>query len=362
MGERTRNVIVGMTAIVALVGIAIMLMLFGYTPRLVEQGYIIKVDMPNAGGLNEGSRVRLNGIDVGKVEHVEFQYPLNKGVLVRARIKEWASIPKGAVARTESASLLSTSPALTLDLSHMVADQYLPKDGTAEIPGEPSGLMTSMQGAVAEGLLDFKSLTEEFKRISTSFQTLSQEWTGVAKNLNEMVGPRTAAQVDNGQAQANVRTILERTDSRLRDLQKSIDGLNQWVADAQLRDDVRQAVANGKQFTARLNGTAEKVDKLVDNAGRLMDDAGKTLADTRENLDQLAKRYIGAADKLGAAIDSMRQTVDQARKGDGTAGKLLNDPALYNNLNDAATRLNQALGEFKSLMEKWKAEGLPVKF
>jgi hypothetical protein len=43
-------------------------------------------------------------------------------------------------------------------------------------------------------------------------------------------------------------------------------------------------------------------------------------------------------------------------------GKLLQDPKLYNNLNDAAVRLGQAIDEVKNLLEKVRKEGLPLKY
>jgi hypothetical protein len=58
----------------------------------------------------------------------------------------------------------------------------------------------------------------------------------------------------------------------------------------------------------------------------------------------------------------MQKLADKARKGDGTVGKLLNDPALYQNFNDAAERIQKAVDEMKLLIEKWKAEGVPVQF
>jgi hypothetical protein len=42
--------------------------------------------------------------------------------------------------------------------------------------------------------------------------------------------------------------------------------------------------------------------------------------------------------------------------------QLLNNPDLYNSMNDAAVRLERALTEAQLLIEKFKAEGVPVRF
>ena len=58
----------------------------------------------------------------------------------------------------------------------------------------------------------------------------------------------------------------------------------------------------------------------------------------------------------------MQKLAAKASDGKGAMGKLLNDPALYDNLNDTAERIGQTADELKLLIEKWKAEGLPVQF
>ncbi len=53
-------------------------------------------------------------------------------------------------------------------------------------------------------------------------------------------------------------------------------------------------------------------------------------------------------------------TIDEARNGNGTIGKLVKDPQLYNNLADAVQRVDQSMTELMLLLEKWKAEGIPL--
>ena len=49
-----------------------------------------------------------------------------------------------------------------------------------------------------------------------------------------------------------------------------------------------------------------------------------------------------------------------ARTGDGTVGKLMKDPQLYDGLADAAKRLDEALAKVNLLLDKIRAEGLNV--
>lgn len=94
-------------------------------------------------------------------------------------------------------------------------------------------------------------------------------------------------------------------------------------------------------------------DKLTASVDRL----SNSLSD---GVSALRSRYVALADDLAGAVGSLRAFADSART--GTVGKLVKDPALYDNLNDATERLQKALDDLRLLVQKWKAEGLPVRF
>jgi phospholipid/cholesterol/gamma-HCH transport system substrate-binding protein len=56
-------------------------------------------------------------------------------------------------------------------------------------------------------------------------------------------------------------------------------------------------------------------------------------------MKQMVERGADLMQNLGALSNDVRGIVDQVQKGNGTLGKLLNDPGLYNHLNDTASRL-----------------------
>jgi hypothetical protein len=56
----------------------------------------------------------------------------------------------------------------------------------------------------------------------------------------------------------------------------------------------------------------------------------------------------------------LNQLLIAARSGDGTVGKLVKDPALYDGLADAAKRLDEALAKVNLLLDKIREEGIDV--
>ena len=58
----------------------------------------------------------------------------------------------------------------------------------------------------------------------------------------------------------------------------------------------------------------------------------------------------------------VRALTSRAASGGGTLGRLLNDPALYEDLDDAARRLADTLETLEILIEAVKAQGVKVEF
>lgn len=333
MSEKTVNIIVGVTALVGLAGTMFLLLLFGHVPSWMESGYEVIVRIDNASGLTNDSRVRLSGIDIGRVISVRLRGGTQQGVEAVTLINEDVRIPAGVRVKAES-PLLGSSPTLAFEVDHLSEQQMaqsLPTDGSAVLEGVSLTLVSQLAGqleaAIHEPARKFAQLTDSFNRLST-------EWTAVGSNLNRLIEVRSVDEVDSGKVGANLATVLTRADDRLRQLQSALEGLNQWTSDSSLREDVAATAANAKQLTQSLG----------------------------QSVDRLTKRYVAVADDLTGVVETMRVVLAKAQSGEGTIGKLFHDPALYDNLNDSAQRLEITLDEMRLLVQKWKAEGLPLQF
>lgn len=335
MTERQRNIAVGLTALAALAGLVLLLMLFGYVPSWSDRGYDVQIELINANGLSPGSRIKMSGIDIGQVTQVKLESTAHgPRVMVTASLRKNVPVPQGVSVNVQS-PMLGGTPWLEFavtqlkpsDPGYAGAMKPLPTDGSVRLTGQAVSTLGQ--------------LTSRLEQVAENIDHLSQEWVAVGHNINQLLETRPPQQVDAGQTSGNLSTVLMRTDLRIRELETAIAGLNRWLNDGQLQEDVRQTAAN-------LNRASGQADKL--------------LASANVKIDELAKRYLAAADELSATLQSTRQLTDQARLGQGTVGKLLNDPALYDHLNDSAIRLQQALTELKLMIEKWRKEGLPVQF
>lgn len=318
MTESSRNFAVGLTAIAGVVGLCFLVVLFGYVPGFIESNYTVTVHLPTAGGLNQANRVTLSGLDIGRVESVMLGGRERNGVVVRLAIRDDVTIPKDARVGV-AGQLFSGASTLAFDttgLSPEQLDDTLPTDGSAVLTGEVRSFTSAFSEALAQP-------TRDLTRITDSFEKLSDEWRSVGQSLNAMLEQRDLAAVERGELDANLTTILQHADQDLVELKKTLAGINGLLTDEKLIGDVKATAAGAAALT---------------------------------------QKYAHVADELAAAVAAMTRTIEQARAGEGTVGRLMADPALYNNLNDAAQRLSTALREVNELLVKLKNEGLPLKF
>lgn len=338
MHNRTRDIFVGLTAIAGVIGVAGLMFLFGYIPKFLEPGYIIHIQFAEAGGLNSSSRVILDGVDVGRLIKLDLQKPPKRGVIMTAQIRSQYNIPK-TVRVTVASKILGGSPALAFYTNTLTDEQlseYLAKDGSAILDGKVEGMLADVTKKI-QNYMD--PAISKLTQVADDFSILSKQWTQVGTNIADLTAPRSLDEVKAGEAQANINTMIARADERMAELKTTIEHINKLVGDEQLKNDITAMVKQTTQTAAQWETTAEK---------------------TQKRADEVTKKLYAVADDMSATIRASKMLIDKAATGEGTVGKLLNDPKLYTNLNESVLRLNSALDELKLMIQKIKAEGVNI--
>lgn len=342
MSETKRNILVGVTTIVALVGMGYMVLIFGEVPGWMANEYVVKVNLDSAGGLASGSRVHLNGVDVGQVKTVRLTEHLDVELTCLIdgtfRIPATAKVHVAASVLGGTARLDITAPPLPPDAPPAT---YLPTDGSSALTGSSSQLTERLVGQVDAFVADARKAMAKFDEVATSFTETAKQFTATAKKVEQQFDPQSDDDIASGRVKANLNSAIAEAHARLVEAQTAIDSINKLVSDEQLLRDIRQTAANARKAT-------ENADKLVTDAG--------------VKVDQVARRIVALADDASKTLEHANQLMAEMRSGQGTAGRFVQDPAMYNAVTDAALRLGDALKELKLLIEKWKAEGLDLNF
>jgi len=125
----------------------------------------------------------------------------------------------------------------------------------------------------------------------------------------------------------------------------------------------------------------EKLDELIDtmktvlnnvnevisdpnskeNAKRILanvSDVTKQATQTLKKLENFFVAGTGVSDELSKTAGELRKILEKVNRGEGTAGKFVNDGKLYDGLVDSTEQLEMLLREIRSLIKKIREKGL----
>ncbi len=335
MRDSVRNFLVGVFSIGALVGVSALLMMFGELDRVFKQRYTVTIDLNNGGGIRAGSLVTYNGVPIGQVDSLTLKGDIDHPVRVHALVGTEYSLP-GNVSPVIQASLIGGGATLELQSQGATSLADLPKDGSAAIKGVHLSLAEQISAELDRRTQPLIDSLESFNRLSAA-------WTDLGQNLNELVRPG-----DPGDETPTIRTAVIKLNETLDHANEAIRLASGWLGDEQIRLDASSAV--------------HKASALLDQASQTVDRYAKLADQFREDSHQVVTRLTPLMDEMSRTLEQVRVLARQAAEGDGTVGLLLNNPDLYNSLNDAAGRLQRTLSLVESLVEKIKAEGLTIEF
>ena len=124
------------------------------------------------------------------------------------------------------------------------------------------------------------------------------------------------------------------------------------VLDAKTKRDLRESIAGLSNLMKSLQGSAEVLNSLLkDNKENLNSSLAnfKTLTDNFAKLsDSINNAGLGRTlVSLGSTVANLDKLMARIEKGDGTLGKLMHDEELYDNLNNASRELDLLLQDFR---------------
>ncbi len=143
--------------------------------------------------------------------------------------------------------------------------------------------------------------------------------------------------------------MLPQVEQLLPKVDSILSGINALVADPALSGTMH----NAQQLTASLNSTAQQLSRLTAQLSRdvptMMSKASGVLTNTETLTGNLAQIDLDATmKKVDATLANVQQMTAALSNPKGTAGLLLNDAQLYNNINSTMRCVDSLLVDFKN--------------
>lgn len=296
------------TKIGSLTAIAIVLLILGFNflkgKTFFGKSHNLFAKYTNVQGLQPSNPVVINGLQVGTVYSITTDKNM-KEILVNMNLTKDVNIPVNSVAIIKPSLLGTTSVEITLG----DASTYIPMNDT--ISTKPSsGVFTDVLSKVDPVLYQ---VTKAVTSIDSILGKVNQVLDPNAKNnISAMLANLNTTTANLTTASASLTTLLN---TQTGALAGTLNNLN--------------------SFTSNLDKNNGKITSLVDNLDK-----------TATNLSQLDLQKT--LDVLNTTIGDLKATIGKLNTTGGTAGLLLNDTKLYNNLTATANKLNLLIDDLKT--------------
>jgi phospholipid/cholesterol/gamma-HCH transport system substrate-binding protein len=320
---------IGLVSVIALALAATMIFLLSGEGGFSWQRYSLKAVFDNIAGLNEGSPVRVAGVEVGSVRDINFlgdrvEVTFELSDRVRSRVTTASTASLGSV------SLLGES---SVDITASTAGTPIPEWGyVRSVPAE--GSLAQVTTKATEGIEELTGLLQE---IRGGRGTVGRLFTDEAL-YREMHALVAAAE--------NVVDSVNRGRGTL----------GRLTNDPAAAEALERSLANFETVSARLRAGEGSLGKFLND-----DALARSLTSATTNLDAITGRISrgeGTAGKLVSdrelydRLNSMSQRLDKVmaglQEGQGTAGQLLRDRQLYENMNGAVGELRQLVRDIRA--------------
>lgn len=265
------------------------------------------------------------------------------GAIVRLHVHHNINIPSNAIAYIGKTAL--GAPYVTIAVPPGPAGAPLPHNGTAVMPARAASSSLIPQKVVS----DISTMREHLT-------ALSGKLSRVADDLHALLRPETLATAGHpgkpGQA-PNISQLVQR-------LNKTVHGLNGIVGNPKLQKQARDLVANLDKASQRVKSVLDSVHHVIRTAHTAMaafsadaKNVGSTVTVVRDKITTVTQR-------LGSVLKNLDVATSAIAKGKGTAGRLINDPRLYDGLVDLTKRLKSTVTDLHILVKKIQQEGFQL--
>jgi len=244
-------------------------------------------------GLQTTSHVSIKGMKVGTVSKIWLDQD-NKKFKVELQVKSNYNIPKNSVAYLYSSDIMGNK-AIKIKV------------------GDDTTMLTA-NSAITSGKEEdvFSLLMDDLPSIKDNLNTAIKDVDSTFKSINRLLSTENTDNLSKGISH------LEHTMSNLSQL---TSGLNKSKAS------LISSMENIDSITSNLRNNSANINHIINNFSELSDSL-KTI-------------------KIVQVVDDLKSIIDNIKSGNGTAGKLIYDETVYDNLTNSLNSLNALLSDIK---------------
>jgi phospholipid/cholesterol/gamma-HCH transport system substrate-binding protein len=355
---KEKTIRVGLLVAAAMIVLMIFVFFIGSEQKIFSRKNEYKVRLDNVTGLAEGNPVKISGVTVGVIKDITLpRDPKMRDVDIELMVdRKYADR-----IRTDSRARLKKLGLLAGD-SYIDISPGSPKFDSLE-PGAmiPAARQTNVDQLISSG----EDLVDNFVQISYSLKNI----LGRVDRGEGLIGELTSTPETKQRITDTFLTTLNKTNAILGHVESGKGLVGRLVYDdayattvtgsiqesarslQTLVADVQGSLKSGQGMIPALLTDPEgkkKVYELVDNL-RTTSANLAALSTSYQNGQGLVPRLMNdkayadqALNEFTGLVHQLNETVAKLNRGEGTAGKLVNDPSVYESVNDILIGINES--------------------
>lgn len=271
---------------------AILVALFGYRfmseMPLFSQTYILNAEFERVDGLVRGSPVLMRGVKIGSVSRIAFDGDALKVTMTFS--DDDIPVTEGSVAYVRSVQIIEKAIEI--------------ERGDTNVKLETG---STIQGVYDSGIMG---------KVREVGEESSQSLTQSVERLNSVLG-QVDELMDAGGGRENLEGSLSGLNSTLSMVEDVVDNR---------KDEIEASVSHLRNTLRRLDqlssGQEEEIQNII------------------SNLETTTSRLNNISGEMDLLASELNEVVRKINEGEGSLGKLVNDPSLYDNLDSLSGNLD----------------------
>ncbi len=150
--------------------------------------------------------------------------------------------------------------------------------------------------------------------------------------------------------------LIEEAQALLTQVRQAFSTVLDRSAQASLNQTIKDfgsVAATLDQNSAHMERTFANLDELSTNMNDMLATRRSKLEGSVDNLHTASNRLDSIAGNLDSSLISLKAILSKMENGDGTAGKLLSDDEMYNNMRDLTAELDALVADMKKRPQRY---------
>jgi phospholipid/cholesterol/gamma-HCH transport system substrate-binding protein len=271
-----------------------------------KRGYHLLADFNNVGDLKVGDRVKIAGVEVGRVEYIGLDETNNK-------VKVTMKLRSKVIVRTDSTA--------TIKFTGLLGQNFVAVDfGT---PGSPIATENTLLKTVEQP--DLSAVMKKIDNVASGVENLTKSFSGFS--VDKLLGPLTDFVSANKEPLTLTISNIQAVSHQIASGQGTIGRL---IYDDSLYNTALATVTNLQDVSSEAKLTLADARQIIDQAKSGKGTVGKLLTDDKLYNDTTA------------AMSNAREILEKVNHGQGAVGKLINDQEFYRNAKLTLQKLDKA--------------------